>query len=432
MKKVIEQSLPNPDNITRRELANGIVVLVKENHANPAVFINGSIDAGGAYITREQAGLPGFVASCLMRGTEKRDFAAINEAIENIGASLRIGAGNNRAGFGGKALSEDFGTLIELLAEVVRTPTFPAQHVERRRGELVTSLLYREHDTQAMANLTFQEMLYPEGHPYSFSSSGYVETVQAFTRDDLADFHSRVYGPQRMILCVVGAIDAGAAIAEVEKAFGDWQNPDQPDYPGIPDVPAPSMIRRRDHVIAGKTQSDLVLGFPGPSRHAEDWQAANMANSILGQFGLMGRLGEVVREKHGLAYYSYSVIGGSDGPSPWACIAGVAPGNVELAINSILGEIDRMVREQVSDEDINDNKAYFTGRLPLRLETNGGVASFLLSMERYGLGLDYVLNYKQMIGALTKDDLLAACQHYLNPNAYAVAVAGPELAEGGK
>ena len=133
-----------------------------------------------------------------------------------------------------------------------------------------------------------------------------------------------------------------------------------------------------------------------------------------------------VREQQGLAYYSYSTVEGEAGPGPWRVIAGVNPANVEQAIDSIVGEIRRLTREPVSDEDLADNKSYFTGRLPLQLESNEGVAAAILRLERYDLGLDYLREYAALINGLTKDDLLAAAQHYLNPDAYALAVAGPE------
>ncbi len=177
--------------------------------------------------------------------------------------------------------------------------------------------------------------------------------------------------------------------------------------------------------VAGKTQSDIVLGSLGPSRYAEDYQSASIANSILGQFGMMGRIGKIVREELGLAYYAYSRIEGGHGPGPWNVAAGVNPANVDLAIDRIQHELRRLVREPVSEDDLADNKSYYTGHLPLQLENNEGIASVILNMESYGLGLDYVQNYRDMIYRLTKEGLLAAAKRYLNPDALVIAVAGP-------
>ena len=170
----------------------------------------------------------------------------------------------------------------------------------------------------------------------------------------------------------------------------------------------------------------MALGWPGPSRYAPDFQAANLANSILGVFGMMGRLGKVVREEHGLAYYCGSRLSGGPGPGPWQISAGVNPANVQLAVNSALHEVERLTTELVSEDDLADNKANFIGRLPLNLESNEGVASSILNMETYSLGLDYLRTYADQINAISRDEILNAARNYLNPNAFVLAVAGPE------
>jgi zinc protease len=115
------------------------------------------------------------------------------------------------------------------------------------------------------------------------------------------------------------------------------------------------------------------------------------------------------------------------GPLPWNISAGVNPTNVRQAVDSILAEVDRMTKELVSEDDLADNKANFIGRLPLNLESNEGVAASILNMETYKLGLDYLINYSEMINAISREAVLAAAQKYLAPQAYALAIAGPEI-----
>src|SRR5262249_29712807 len=157
--------------------------------------------------------------------------------------------------------------------------------------------------------------------------------------------------------------------------------------------------------VPGKSQSDIVLGVAGPPRLADDYRASTVVNSILGQFGLMGRIGDEVREKRGLAYYAYSSVEGGHGPGSWSVSAGV-----NQAIEAIAGEIRRITSEPVTEEELSDNKSYFTGHLPLQLESNEGIAGTLLSIATYDLGLDYLLTVRDKINALTRDDLLAAIQ----------------------
>lgn len=419
-------SLPGPDNITRVELANGIVVLVYENFAAQSVVIAGSLEAGSIYEAREKNGLANLTASALMRGTKTRDFDTIHSALEDIGADLDFGAGTHTVGFNGKALAEDLPVLIDLLTDALLEPTFPAVQVERLRGEIMTGLQYRMQDTRYRAGRAFRENLYPESHPYHYSSSGTLESLPRITLDDLAAFHRRHYGPKGMLITIVGAVKAATAVEIVRERLAGWTNADQPAKAELPAIDGPSEIQQTHVPIPGKTQSDIVMGVLGPARKADDYRAAVMVNSILGQFGMMGRIGDEVREKQGLAYYASSRIEGGRGPGAWSVSAGVNPANVQRAIDSIVQEIRRIVTEEVSDEDINDNKSFFTGQLPLQLESNEGLAGSILSMEAYDLGLDYLLHYTERTEALTKQDLLKAIQHYWNPETYVVAVAGPE------
>jgi zinc protease len=419
-------SFPGPADITRRELPNGIVVLVRENHHAPSVVITGSIDAGGLFETPEALGLSAFAASMLIRGTAHRDFATIHEMLEGNGASLGFSGGKHTIGFSGKSLAEDLPMLIDLLADALRTPSFPDIQVERLRGQLITSIKIHEQDTRYMAGRLFRELVYPAGHPYANATEGTIETVSALTREQLAAFHHQYFGAQGMMIVIVGAVEAEAAIQLVEQYLGDWQNPRQIPLPDLPPVPALDGVRSQTFAMPGKSQSDLVLGVPGPSRFADDWHAAYMANNILGVFGMYGRIGKEVREKRGMAYYSFSRLEGGVGPGTWRVMAGINPVNITAATEAIRDEIRRVTSEPVSADELSDNKANFIGRLPLQLETNEGVAGTILMMERFELGLDYLHRYADEINAITVESVLAAAQRYLNPDVYALTVAGPE------
>lgn len=421
-------ALPGPHDIFRRVLPNGIVVLARENWDVRSVVISGWLEAGSLLDPPGQDGLASFVAEMLLRGTERRDFRTIHEWLESCGASLDLSAGRHSVGFAGRCLAEDLPLLIDLLADAVRRPVFPVEQVERLRGQVVTALKIREQDTEYVATRLFREMVYRNGHPYSRPVDGLMETVSGFSRDQLVEFHRTRYGPRQMAVVVVGAVQAEEAFRRVAESLGDWENPAQPPPPELPPVPSLQSVERREAVLPGKSQADIVLGSSGPSRRAPDWIAATLANHILGVFGMYGRIGARVREKLGMAYYSYSQLDGGLGPAPWRIVAGVNPTNVELAVSVIRDELRRITQEPVSEEELEDSKSNYIGRLPLQLESNEGVAGALLNIERYQLGLDYLLRYTDEIRAVTVEEVLAAAQHYLNPDAFALAIAGPDRA----
>ncbi|MHB8625455.1 MAG: M16 family metallopeptidase [Aggregatilineales bacterium] len=427
MVNIQRNTLPGSDDIARAELPNGIVILARENFTSQSVVISGSLAVGSVFEAEQTAGTASLAASSLLRGTRNRDFDTIHESLEGIGASLGIGGGVHTTSFGGKSLAEDLPTLLDLLSDALRNPAFPLDQVERLRGEIITGLKIRAQDTRSVASEAFRKLAYPAVHPYSRSTTGEIETVNAITIDDLQRFHTGHYGPRGLIIVVVGAVKPDDAIRQVTAALGDWTNPAQPEVPSLPDAPALSEAHQDMKVIPGKTQSDLILGWPGPSRYAPDFQAAALANNVLGVFGMMGRLGKTVREEQGLAYYCGSQLNGGPGPGPWRVSAGINPANVQLAIDSTLREVERITTDLVSEDELADNKANFIGRLPLNLESNEGVASSILNIETYQLGLDYLRGYADMINAISRVDLLGAARKYLNPKAYALAVAGPEL-----
>jgi zinc protease len=145
----------------------------------------------------------------------------------------------------------------------------------------------------------------------------------------------------------------------------------------------------------------------------------------------MGRLGDNIRDEQGLAYYAYSHLEAGQGQGSWTAVAGVNPAAVERTLESIVLEVRRLRDEPVPPEELADSQSYLTGSMPLRLETNEGVARTLLDMERYGLGFDYLQRFPGLVNAVTVEDLREIARKYLDPDAYVLAVAGPADEAGG-
>jgi zinc protease len=417
-------SLPGSDDITRIQLPNGIIVLARSNFNSPSVVVNGYLPVGSLYDSDEKLGLAGYVASALMRGTDRYEFQELYDNLESVGASLGFNAGTHTTGFSGQALVEDLDLLLNLLAESLRRPTFPENQVERLRMQLLTALAIRAQDTGEMASLTFDQLVYT-GHPYGRPDDGFPETIQEINRSDLVEFQHRFYGPQGMVISVVGAVEPEAAVEKVTQALGDWENPQQPPQPKLPVLNHLAETTTRKVIIQGKSQADIVIGVAGPERRSPDYLAASLGNSVLGRFGMMGRIGEVVRERAGLAYYAYSSLAGGLGPGPWYVTAGVDPNNLAACIEMIQNEITRFVEGPVTQQELADSQANFIGRLPLSLESNGGVAVALLNLERYDLGLDYYRRYPDLVKAISVNDILETANRYWDPEHLGIAVAGP-------
>lgn len=424
MKSSSWKALPGPENIHRAVLPNGMTLLIRSNFNSPSVFISGYMASGSMLDPLPQLGLANFTAMCLMRGTQQRNFQQIYDALESAGASLGFGASVHNVNFGGRALAEDLPLLLKLLAEALCSPAFPEDQVERLRAQILTSLAIRDQDTSDLVDMAFDEIVFP-GHPYGRPEDGYPQTIQAIGRPDLVSFHADHYGPNGMVMVVVGAVEVQQVINQVQDTLGGWANARQAAPPELPLI-LPLAEKVRKHIpVPGKIQTDLSIGVTGPRRTAPDFMAASLGNNILGQFGMMGRIGDSVREKAGLAYHASTGLSATSEGGSWEVSAGVNPANLQRAIDLIIQEIKRFIEEPVTQDELQDSQANFIGRLPLSLESNAGVANALLNIERFNLGLDYYQRYAGLVQAVTPELILETARCYWRLEQLAIVSAGP-------
>jgi zinc protease len=427
----LNSSIPGPHDIHRKVLSNGITLLVRSNFNSASVVLSGILGAGSLFDPSDKLGLAHFTSIALMRGTKNADFQAIFERLESVGASLGFGASVHNTSLGGRSLAEDLPLLVDTLADCILYPTFPQQYFDRLKSQLLTGLAIRAQDTADMSSMTFDKLLFPD-HPYGFPEDGYVETISAITRQDLVDFHAKHYGPSNMVVVVVGAVEPEAVFDLFDKKLGSWSNPQLAAVPSFAPV-QPLQKTLREHIrLSGKSQTDIVMGTLGPKRVSEEYLAASLGNNILGQFGMMGRIGKVVREKAGLAYYASTSVNSWIECGSWEVSAGVNPVNTEKAIKLIIEELERFRSEPVLQSELEDSQANYIGRLPLSLESNAGVANSILNLERFNLSLDYFQKYPDLIRAVTTEQILQVAQKFIDPEKLVIASAGPESGKGKK
>ncbi len=412
-----------PDTVTRRRLSNGLVALVKDVQGSGLVAIHGYVKAGAMY-DDARSGLARFVAAMLQRGTAAFTSQALAELLDGMGASLSVRADMEVTTASVRTLAEDAAAAVRIVAELLTQPVFPPEEIEKVRGELLTSIRIGAQDTRLMADRTFRRLLYPESHPYRRVPDGEDAVVGALVRDDLVGLHRLRYRPDAAVLAVVGDIRAGDVLETAERAFSSW--PGQGAW-SLPAVPATSPLAtpvRGEHRMDGKIQSDIVLGVPGVARTAPGYYDAMIANLILGQLGLMGRLGDRVRERQGMAYYAFSDLRAGLLAGPWVVRAGVNPANEDAAVEGILTEIRRFQEGGPEDEELADARSFLIGSLQVRLETNPGLAQMLADIELFDLGLDYLARYPGIIRGVSRDAIVRSARAF-SGESYCLAVAGP-------
>lgn len=420
--------LPGEDNIIRYVMPNGITLLCKSDFNSPSIVMSGYLQGGSIQDPPDKLGLALFTSLGLMRGTANRRFKRIYNEIESAGASFGFGASVQSTSFGGKALAEDLPLLLNTLSDCIRWPIFPPKQLYRLQAQLISGLQLRQQDTGDMASLKFDELLFPN-HPYGLPEDGYLDTIRNITRQDILRFHHQHYGPKDMKIVLVGAIQPDQAADQVYKSLGGWENPDWIAPPEIPDFKEIHQNTVVSIPINGKVQTDLIIGCLGPSRISDDYLPASIGNNILGQFGMMGRIGASVREKSGLAYYASTSLNAWRKGGSWEISAGVNPINLHSAIDLIFSELIKFTSELVTDEEIEEAKSSYIGSIPLSVESNNGVASSIIRMERFDLGLNYLREFPILVEKVTKEDILRVAKKYINPKKMITVSAGPEITD---
>ncbi len=408
----------------RLALPNGLVVIFHENHANPTVAIQGLVRAGAILDPPRKSGLSCFVASMLDRGTAIRTAYEQAEALESLGASLHFDSGPETVTFSGNALSEDLGTVLEVLGDALRHPVFAKDQIEKARDELVVRVRISNENTSYVASRAANEILYPEDHPYHRSPIGTEESLRSVAREDLAAFHAAHYGPGATVLVLAGDVDPKSAGEEVSRVFLDWKKAERSAPFAVPAAPAPEHPETRVVHMKGKSQADVACALPGLSRSDPDYYPAMLANFILGGGSLSSRLMDNLRDKQGLVYGVYSNLSAGIGAGPIQIRAGTNPANADRTAEEILAQVARMQDDGPSAIELEEAVSYLTGVFPVRLETNAGVASQLLGAELYGLGMDYIERYPEIIRGVSLEETRAAGRKYLRPAACAIAIAG--------
>ena len=409
---------------TRVALDNGAVVLAQGTTTHPAVTMLVAVRAGSGHDPAERVGLAHFLSKVIDRGTALRTADEVAESLDGRGVSLNSSVGRHLLTLGCTCLAEDFGDMLELVADIVRRPTFPSNEVETRRGEIVTAIRQDEDSPATVAFDGLLGLLYPDGHPYGRRTKGTLASVEAMSRQDLVDFHAARFFPAGLMVVIVGDVPAARAVAAAERAFGDWKGAEEAPRP-VPPVTPVSIRQQLVLPMMNKAQADVAYGVTAVPRSDPDYYALTLMNNVLGQYGLGGRLGDSIRERQGMAYYVFSSLDANLAAGPLVIRAGVAPGNVDRTIASIDQEVRAIVRDGVTPSELSDAKRYLIGSMPRNLETNSGIASFLHTVEFFGLGLDYDRRVPGLFEAVTLDQVHAATQRVLEADRASVVVAGP-------
>ncbi len=405
----------------REVLANGVILLHAEKTGLPIVTVVVAIKAGSVVEPAEKAGLANLTADLLNEGTKTRSSKEISDAIEFVGGSLETSAGADYITVTLSVLKKDIWLGFNLLGDIILNPAFSDDEIQRRKTSIKNSIIQQKEEPDTIASKAFAEAVFGK-HPYGWPVEGTEESLERVRREDIAAFHQGYYLPNNTIMTVVGDVSRGELKALLDRYFMNWQGGGSKELllqePVFPAKPKVIKIQK------SLTQANIILGHPGIRRDNPDYYAVSVMNYILGGGGFVSRLMDNIRDNRGLAYDVRSYFSANKYAGSFQAGLQTKNESANTAIGEVLKEIERIKTEPVSDRELSSAKSYLTGSFPLRIDSNRKIAGFLTAVEFYGLGLDYVDNYKKFIEAVTKDDILRAAKKYLSTESYILVVVG--------
>ena len=404
----------------REVLPNGIVLLVAERPAVPIVAVRLLTRAGAAFDPDDRAGLANLTSAVLTRGTAKRTGPEIDSAIEFVGGSLEAAAGRDGLTVALAVQKKDFSLGLDLLSEIVLSPTFPAAEVARKVAEIQAAIQRSQEDPGTLATRALSRLVYPN-HPYGRPVEGTRESVARLTRDDVVKFYGRHARPDATVVAVVGAVTVDEARREIIARLGSWARPSDPPPSITP--PTTAMTPREETIKRELTQSTLMFGRRAVRQTDPDYFPLSVASYVLGG-GSASRLYTRVREESGLAYAVHSWVSPARYGAAFAVSAQTRTAEAPKVVAMIREELTRMTREQVSNRELSLAKQYLIGSFPFRLDTSSKVADFLAAVEDQGLGLDYADRYKERIGRVTAKDVQDVAGKFFPPASFSLVTVG--------
>lgn len=400
-------------------LPNGLTLLIIENHSLPIVTAHAIVKAGALYEPEEKSGLAHLAANLLEEGTTTRSAPQIAEEIDFVGATLFVSGEEDYVSVSLRILKKDVETGVDLLSDILLHPAFSQSEIDRKKKEIVGQIMAEKDEPGIVAEKAWRDAVFGR-HPYHRPVEGREETLSTITREEIVSFHHRYYRPNNTILSLVGDITEKEVLSLVTKYAGAWQKAKIP-FQSPPQAPplTTKVVKLIDHDL---TQANVILGHVGIKRANPDFYAVSVMNYILGSGGFSSRIMTSIRENAGLAYDVRSRFDASAHPGGFSITLQTKNESAPQAIAMALEEVRRIQNEPVTETELAEAQSFLIGSFPLRIDTNAKMASFLSTIEYYGLGLDYFEKYPDYIRRVTRKDVQRVAKKYLDPDHYVLVV----------
>ncbi len=398
----------------------GIEAWLVQSDSVPLISMRFAFQGGSAQDPKGKEGIANFMTAMMDEGAGDLDARAFQEQVETL--AMRLGFDDGRDNFYGSfsTLTKNLDASVALLKLAITRPRFDKDAVERMRKQILSSLKFAARDPNKVAVKAWYKTAFPD-HVYGRPSSGTEETISSITPDDLRDYHTRIFAKSNLKVAVVGDIDADALGKLLDEVFSEL-----PEKAQLNDVPKVAATKGgvQKVIEMNVPQSVAMFGFGAMARKDADFIPAFVLNHIVGGGGFASKLMEEVREKRGLAYSIYSYI------NPFAhssiLVGTVATKNDAMAtsLDVIRAELQKMLDEGPSQEDLDNAKSYLVGSYALRFDTSNKIASQMLGVMIEDIGMDYFEKRNDLIQAVTLEDIKRVAKKWLTTQDLIVLIVG--------
>jgi zinc protease len=407
--------------ITRETLANGLKVLIAENHNAPIVAARTLVRSGADHDDAQHAGLASLVADLLDEGAGTRDAIRLAEDIGLLGGALGTGADWDASYISIDVLSRNAEPSVAILSDVSSRATLPADGFDRVRSERLTEILQQRDEPSAIAGKRFASLLYGEG-AYGNSVVGNAESVARITLDDVRRFYQQHFVPNNSSVVIAGDVTSSEGLAIVDRAFGSWKRGSESPRPTV----TPRSIESSRIYIIDRpqaVQSEIRIGHIGVPRSCEDYFPLSVMNALLGGV-FNSRINLNLREKHGYTYGARSAFAFRRQAGPFVVAAPVRNEVTRESVQEVLAELKRIRTGDVETVELDDTKNYLMGVFPATVQSSGDVAGRLVDMELYGLPEDYFDRYRENIAAVGREEIERVAKKYIDPDRALIVIVG--------
>lgn len=418
------QTPPLPDfklpPLVETKLANGLAIVLVEDHRFPMVTVRLGFQAGSRYDPKDLPGLSEMTGSLLTEGTKTRPARQLAEEIADMGGALKAQSGSDGLTISGSALSENLAKLLDLLVDVTRNASFEEEEVELRKQNRKQELLAELSQSSTVAEEKLNRVVFGE-NPYSRVLPT-PESIDKMSRADLMTFRDKYLVPNNAVLILLGAVPpAKETIKMITSRFGEWPHK---ELPAAPVAPLPAS--KRSVVLVdrpGSVQADVRIAKLAVDRSHPDYFALYVANAYLGG-GAHSRLFQEIREKKGYAYDAHSEVRPKKEGGLFTAVSQVRNEVLEPALDDMLREMASLAKDPLPAADLADVKNFLSGVFVLRLETQTGLADQLAVTKLMGLPNSFLEKYTTRIRSVEPDQVMAVAKKYIDPSASGIVVVG--------